>query len=84
MTAERSDSNVRERIERSLGDSTLNSIQVAEIQGLIEDSGALAECEELIEQLLDQSLSALEHPEIDLEIAKCLEDMALAATKRKS
>lgn len=84
MTAERSDSNVRERIERSLGDSTLNSIQVAEIQGLIEDSGALAECEELIEQLLNQSLSALEHPEMDINIAKCLEDMALAATKRKS
>jgi geranylgeranyl diphosphate synthase type I len=84
MTAERSDSDVRARIERALGDSTLNAIQVAEIQRLIEDSGALAECEELIERLLNQALSALEHPELDGNVARSLKEMALAATKRKS
>ena len=84
MTCERASSDVRTKIERSLGDPTLNPIQVAEIQRLIEDSGALSECEELIERLLDQSLTALEHPEMNLEIAKSLREMAIAATRRKS
>lgn len=84
MTAERSDASVRAKIERALGDSTLNSTQVAEIQRLIEDSGALVECEELIERLLNQALSALEHPELESNAAMSLKEMALAATKRKS
>ena len=84
MTCERSSPDSRSKIERSLGDPTLNAIQVAEIQHLIEDSGALSECEELIERLLHQSLSALEHPEMNQEIAKSLQEMAVAATRRKS
>ena len=84
MTAERSDSLTQAKIERHLGDPNLDRIQVAEIQRLIEDSGALAECEELIGRLLDQALSALKNPELDGEIAERLKEMALAATKRKS
>ena len=84
MTAERSSPDDRAKIDRSLGDPTLSASQVAEIQRLIEDSGALSECEGLIERLLDQSLKSLEHPEMNVEIAKSLREMAVAATRRKS
>ena len=84
MTAERTPPEDRAKIESSLGDPTLSASQVAEIQRLIEDSGALSECEGLIERLLDQSLRSLEHPEMNLEVSKSLREMAVAATRRKS
>lgn len=84
MTSERTSAEGRAKIESALGDPTLNPSQVAEIQRLIEDSGALSECEVLIERLLDQSLKSLEHPEMNNQIAQSLRDMAIAATKRKS
>jgi geranylgeranyl diphosphate synthase type I len=84
ITAERTSPQGRAKIESSLGNPNLSSSQVAEIQVLIEDSGALSECEGLIETLLSQSLVALEHPELDIEVAKSLREMAMAATKRKS
>jgi geranylgeranyl diphosphate synthase type I len=84
LTAERTSLEGRAKIESSLGNLNLDPSQVAEIQRLIEDSGALSECEELIEVLLGQALSALEHPEMNSEIAKSLREMAIAATRRKS
>jgi geranylgeranyl diphosphate synthase type I len=84
MTTERTSQRGRERIESSLGNPELSASQVAEIQSLIEDSGALAECESLIETLLAQSLEALGHPEMNEEVAQSLSEMALAATRRKS
>jgi len=84
MTAERTSQQGRAKIESSLGNSELSASQVAEIQSLIEDSGALTECESLIETLLAQSLEALGHPEMNQEVAQSLSEMALAATRRKS
>jgi geranylgeranyl diphosphate synthase type I len=84
MTAERSSEASKAKIEAAMGNPELSAIQVAEIQKLIEDSGALSECELLIDQLLNQSLSALEHPELRSEISQSLREMAIAATRRES
>ena len=47
-------------------------------------SRLLSECEKLIEQLLQESLRALEHPALDTGVANYLREMAVAATNRKS
>lgn len=71
-------------LDAALGNPTLNASQVAQIQQLVKDSGALAECEELIEKLLKEALDSLEHPALNFEVANQLREMAIAATKRKS
>jgi geranylgeranyl diphosphate synthase type I len=71
-------------LKSALGNPNLDDSQVAQIQELVKDSGALAECEKLIEQLLKESLHALEHPALDTSVAKYLREMAVAATDRKS
>ena len=84
LTLSKLDAAGRGRLERALGDPTLNQNQVAEIQQLIEDSGALVECERLIEELLAQALNSLAHPSLVGEVAEQLNQMAVAATRRKS
>lgn len=71
-------------LQSALGNPNLDNSQVAQIQELVKDSGALAECEKLIEQLLQESLRALEHPALDTSVANYLREMAVAATNRKS
>ena len=71
-------------LETALGNPNLDSVQVAQIQKLVKDSGALDECEKLIQQLLQEALAALEHPALNVDVSNLLRDMAVAATKRKS
>lgn len=72
------------KLAQALGNSNLDNSQVAQIQQLVKDCGALAECEELIEDLLQQALNSLKHPSLNKDVADHLRGMAIAATNRKS
>ncbi|MFM9099616.1 MAG: polyprenyl synthetase family protein, partial [Actinomycetota bacterium] len=84
LTASRLSAADHSTLTASLGNPNLDSSQVAQIQQLVKDSGALEECEALIEQLLNEALNSLKHPALDAEVATKLNEMAVAATKRKS
>lgn len=84
LTLSRLDSVDKRKLETALGDPSLDRSQVAEIQRLIEDSGALQDCENLIAELLRQADQALTYPGLSPEVVKMLRTMALAATKRES
>ncbi len=84
LTASRLSAADHSTLTAALGNPNLDSSQVAQIQQLVKDSGALDECEALIEQLLNEALNSLKHPALDAEVATKLNEMAIAATKRKS
>ncbi len=84
LTSLRLDPAERSKLDSALGSSSLDGAQVAQIQQLVKDSGALAECEELIERLLKEALESLKHPGLNEEVANYLREMAVAATNRKS
>ena len=84
LTAKKMSETDHSFLEAALGNPDLDNSQVAQIQELVKDSGALAECEELIERLLQEALNSLKHPALNGDVAKHLSEMAVAATNRKS
>jgi len=84
LTAKKMSETDHALLEAALGNPDLDNSQVAQIQELVKDSGALAECEELIERLLQEALNSLKHPALNGDVAKHLNEMAVAATNRKS
>ena len=84
LTAKKMSETDHALLEAALGNPDLDNSQVAQIQELVKDSGALAECEELIERLLQEALNSLKHPALNGDVAKHLSEMAVAATNRKS
>ena len=72
------------RVEAALGDSTISEAELADIQKIIIQSGALSKCEDLIASLLEEALLALNNPDIDSRVVELLRDMGQSATKRKS
>ncbi len=70
-------------IENSLGNNDLPETDVNQIQNIILDTGGLNRCEEMIERLYSESISALDNSDIDEEIKELLTFMATAATKRE-
>ncbi|MGR6921609.1 polyprenyl synthetase family protein [[Actinomadura] parvosata] len=67
-----------------LGDPGLDEDGVATLRRIIEDTGALQECEDLIGDYLSQALSALESSPVTPEARKALTELAIAATSRKT
>ena len=65
-----------------LGDPALDADGVQALRAVIESTGALAHAESLIEQLLDQSLSAAAHAPISADARLALAELAIAATRR--
>ena len=69
-------------IDRTLGDPELDEAGVAEVRSVITRTGALAECELMIDRHLAQALGALEQAPITAEARDALAELAIAATAR--
>lgn len=69
-------------LRRYLGDPGLDAAGVAELRGIITDTGALAHTEEMIERLLASSLAALDTADLDPTAHEVLRGLAFAATRR--
>lgn len=82
MAVERSSAAQASVIRRLLGDPGLDSAGVEEMRGIISDTGALAQTEEMIEQLLTQSLDALDTADLEEQAREVLRGLAFAATRR--
>ncbi|GII83663.1 geranylgeranyl pyrophosphate synthase [Sphaerisporangium siamense] len=71
-------------VRRLLGDPALDQEGVGRLRAIIEDTGALAAGEEMIKRYLDDALSSLERAPITPEARRALEELAVAATARRS
>ncbi|MFI0416966.1 polyprenyl synthetase family protein [Spongiactinospora sp. 9N601] len=69
-------------VRRLLGDPALGAEGVATLRTIIQESGALAACEEMIKRYLHDALDALERAPITAEARTALADLAVAATTR--
>jgi geranylgeranyl diphosphate synthase type I len=69
-------------IRRHLGDPGLDAAGVEALREIISETGALASTEALIDDLLAQSLAALDTAELDPEARTVLSGLAYAATRR--
>ena len=69
-------------VRRLLGDPSLDSSGVTELQGLIVDTGALDRVESLITSRLDEALEALGKAPVAPAAADVLRELAVAATAR--
>ncbi|NUW31323.1 polyprenyl synthetase family protein [Nonomuraea sp. SMC257] len=67
-----------------LGDPGLDDRGVAALREVIEDTGALKECEDLIGAYLTEALACLEQAPITAEARAALADLAVAATSRQA
>ncbi|MDQ2623540.1 MAG: polyprenyl synthetase family protein, partial [Actinomycetota bacterium] len=65
-----------------LGDRSLDEAQVSRIASILEDSGAARQVEELIDELVDESLSHLDAAGLDDPGAAMLREIARAAVDR--
>jgi geranylgeranyl diphosphate synthase, type I len=79
---ERSSTEQASAIRRHLGDPGLDATGVEELRAIIRDTGALDHTEELIDQLLAQSLAALDTAPLDPQAREVLTGLAHAATRR--
>ncbi|MDP4506345.1 polyprenyl synthetase family protein [Nonomuraea turcica] len=71
-------------VRRLLGDPGLDAGGVATLRRIIEDTGALQECEDLIGDYLGQALAALDQAPVTAEARAALTGLAIAATSRKT
>ncbi len=69
-------------IERRLGDPDLDDTGTAQIREIITGTGALAECESLIESKVAQSIGALSEAPITSQAKAALAELAVLATSR--
>ncbi len=67
---------------RRLGDPGLDQEGVADAREIITGTGALAECEKLIDRYLSEALTAITDAPITAEASQALAELALAATAR--
>ncbi len=74
----------RELLLSNLGKADISPEKIEELRALIINSGAVAQVESLIEQLSNDSLSAIEDPAIDLSAREFLTYIALSAVKRSA
>jgi geranylgeranyl diphosphate synthase type I len=68
-------------LDRSLG-SALTEEQVAELRSVIDDSGAHAQVEAVIEELAGHAVRALDEADIDDAAREVLRGLAASATQR--
>ncbi len=72
----------RELLDRRLGDPGLDEAGAAEIRAVITGTGALAECERMIDSGVRQALAAVEGAPISGQAKDALAELAVAATAR--
>ena len=72
----------RELLDRRLGDRRLDDAGTEEIRSILVGTGALAECELMIESSVAEALAALEDAPMDRQAKLALAELAVAATAR--
>jgi geranylgeranyl diphosphate synthase, type I len=82
MALEAADSAQAAVVRRHLGDPHLSAEGVAALRAVIEDTGALRRVESLIDELMDDALTALQAAPVEEEARAVLEALAVAATCR--
>ena len=82
LAAERANSSQASTLRTHLGDPALGPDALALLRAVIEDTGALADTEALIDTRLQQALDALDSPSIHSDARQVLRDLAFAATRR--
>ncbi|MHB1595943.1 MAG: polyprenyl synthetase family protein [Streptosporangiaceae bacterium] len=82
LAAERSDSAQERVLAGSVGNPDLTDAEAGRVREVISRTGALAECELMIEASVKQGLAALEGAPIMPEAGRALADLAVAATAR--
>ncbi|WP_395111504.1 polyprenyl synthetase family protein [Actinomadura sp. SCN-SB] len=84
QTVARASAAQAEVIDRLLGDPGLDAAGVAELRGIIVDTGGLAACEAMIGRYAEEAAEALRTAPITGEARLALEDLAVAATTRQA
>ena len=82
LANERADDAQRGHLRALLGDPGLDAAGVRTLRSIIEDTGALASTESMIDGLLEQSLASLQSENISEEAREVLTGLAFAATRR--
>lgn len=82
LARERSDPAEAAVLDRCVGDPALTEQAAGQVRSVIENTGALAECEQMISVNLKEALSALDGAPITAEARSALADLAIAATAR--
>ncbi|GAA3426522.1 polyprenyl synthetase family protein [Streptosporangium sandarakinum] len=72
------------QVRAMLGDPALDASGVDRLRQIIQETGALAACEHLIQEYLDDALRSLEHAPITSEARTALAELAVAATSRRT
>jgi geranylgeranyl diphosphate synthase type I len=70
-------------LDRLLGDPAIGQDGIAEFRGLLTGTGALAECEAMIDRYTTEALAALETLPAPAEVKAALASLATAATARR-
>lgn len=80
---EGSSDSAKEVLTHSIGKEDLSLAEIETLREIITESGAVMRCEQLITELRDRALLALQESSISVSIRPMLEEMAHTATVRK-
>jgi geranylgeranyl diphosphate synthase, type I len=82
LARERSSRDQREVLDRRLGDRLLDETGAQEVRSVLAGTGALAECERMIDSSVAEALAALDEAPITGQAKRALAELAVAATAR--
>jgi geranylgeranyl diphosphate synthase type I len=82
IARQRSSAAQRELLDRRLGDRLLNADGVTQIREVLVQTGAVAECERMIDSSATSALSGLADAPVTAEARRALAELAVAATAR--
>ena len=82
IARDRATAGQRELLDRRLGDRLLDDAGTEEIRSILVGTGALAECELMIESSVAEALRALEEAPVDRQAKLALAELAVIATVR--
>ena len=68
--------------DRMLGDRSIDEIGMTAFRQLLADTGALAECEAMIERYVTEALAALDEAPVTAAAKAALAELAITATAR--
>jgi geranylgeranyl diphosphate synthase, type I len=82
VARQRASASQRELLDRLLGDPLLDEAGAAEIRSVLTETGAVAECERMIDAGVAEGLTALDDAPMPGEARLALAEMAVIATER--
>jgi geranylgeranyl diphosphate synthase type I len=82
IAAERADARQAELLDAAIGDPGLTESEADQVKAIITNTGALAECESMIDASVKEALGALDDAPITSQAKSALAELAIAATSR--